>query len=95
MEGCILLLQACFDHLSIFARDLKDIKLHPLYTSIFRHILDKSNFSTVLSESMQCRALNEKLLQNLCGALHLSVPEKIGVGLALSNSEDHDTRMCG
>lgn len=94
-EGSILLLQACFDHLSIYGRDLKDMKLHPMYASIFRHILDKPNFSTILSESLQSTAINEELLQNLSGALQLSLPEKVGVGLALSNSEDNDTRMCG
>lgn len=95
MEGSILLLQACFDHLNIYGRDLKDIKLHPIYASVFKHILDKPNFSTILVESLQSTAINEELLQNLSSALHLSIPEKIGVGLALSYSEDHDTRMCG
>ncbi|KAH6817786.1 transcription regulator [Perilla frutescens var. frutescens] len=94
-EASILLLQACFDHLNIYGRDLKDMKLHPMYSSIFKHILDEPNFSTILSESLQTATINEELLQNLSGALHLSVPEKIGVGLALSNAEDHDTRMCG
>lgn len=95
MEGSILLLQACFDHLDIYSRDLKDMKPQPIFASIFKHVLDKPNFSSILSESLQAKSINEELLQNLSDALHLSVPEKIGVGLALSNSEDHDTRMCG
>lgn len=95
MEGSILLLQACLNHLNIYSRDLKDMKLQPIFASIFKHILDKPNFSSVLSESLQTKAINEELLQDLSDALHLSVPEKIGVGLAMSNSDDHDTRMCG
>ncbi|XP_057807321.1 uncharacterized protein LOC131021995 isoform X2 [Salvia miltiorrhiza] len=95
MVGSISLLQACFDHLNIYSRDLKDMKLQPIFASIFKHFLDKPNFSSILSESLQTKAINEELLQNLSDALHLSVPEKIGVGLALSDAEDHDTRMCG
>ncbi|GFP80906.1 ccr4-not transcription complex subunit 1 [Phtheirospermum japonicum] len=95
LEGRILLLQTCLDYLNIYGKDLKNMKLHPIYASIFKHILDKPNFSTVLSESLKTAPINEELLQNLSGALHLSASEKIGIGLALSNSENHDIRMCG
>lgn len=95
MEGSVLLLQTCLDHLNIYGKDLKNMKLHPVYASIFKHILDKPNFSTIFSESLRTAAISEELLQCLSGALQLSVPEKIGIGLALSNSEDHDIRMCG
>ncbi|KAL2234042.1 UNVERIFIED_CONTAM: CCR4-NOT transcription complex subunit 1 [Sesamum indicum] len=46
----------------------------------------------------ECEAaspINEELLQSLSGALQLGVSEKIGIGLALSSSENHDIRMCG
>lgn len=95
MESSILLLQTCLDHLNIYEKDLKNMKLHPVYASIFKHILDKPNFCTILSGSLRAVAINEELLQNLSVALQLSVPEKIGIGLALSNSEEHDIRMCG
>ncbi|KAL0425803.1 UNVERIFIED_CONTAM: CCR4-NOT transcription complex subunit [Sesamum radiatum] len=95
MEGSILLLQTCLDHLNIYGKDLKNVKLHPVYSSIFKHILDKPNFSTVFSESLRTTAINEELLQSLSGALQLAVSEKIGIGLALSSSENHDIRMCG
>ncbi|GER44883.1 transcription regulators [Striga asiatica] len=95
LEGSILLLQTCWDHLNIYDKDLKTMKLHPIYASVFKHILDKPNFSTVLSESLRTAPISEELLQNLSGALHLSMSEKIGIGLALSNSENHDIRICG
>ncbi|KAL3616494.1 hypothetical protein CASFOL_039884 [Castilleja foliolosa] len=95
MEGRVLLLQTCLDHLNIYDKDLESLKLHPIYASIFKHILDKPNFSTVLSESLRNAPINEELLQNFSGVLHLSTPEKIGIGLALSNSENHNIRMCG
>ncbi|CAA0820384.1 transcription regulators [Striga hermonthica] len=95
LEGSILLLQTCWDHLNIYGKDLKTMKLHPIYASVLKHILDKPNFSTVLSESLKTAPISEELLQNLSGALHLSMSEKIGIGLALSNSENHDIRICG
>ncbi|KAL3649432.1 hypothetical protein CASFOL_005835 [Castilleja foliolosa] len=95
LEGIIQLLQACLDHLNIYGKDLKNMKLHSLYTSILKNILDKPNFSTVLSESLRTAPINEEFLQNLLEALHLPASEKIGICLALSNSENHDIRMCG
>ncbi|XP_051134130.1 uncharacterized protein LOC127253505 [Andrographis paniculata] len=95
-EGCILLLQTCFNHLNIYEEDLKNLSLHPLYTSIFKHILDRHHFSTVLCKSLrEDTAITEEFLQNLAGALRLSLPEKIGVGLALSDSENQDVKNCG
>lgn len=71
------------------------MKPHPLYAAFFKHILHKPNFSTVLDESLRPEALNEEFLHNLSGALQLSVSEKIGVGLALSDSENLDISLCG
>lgn len=34
-------------------------------------------------------------IENFSDALHLSLPEKICIGLALSNSENFDIRICG
>ncbi|KAL2524782.1 Uncharacterized protein Adt_09836 [Abeliophyllum distichum] len=48
-----------------------------------------------LEECAAASTINEEFLQNLSDALHLSSYEKIGVGLALSNSENLDIRMCG
>lgn len=95
MDGSILLLQTCLDHANILGKDLKTLKLHPIYGSIFKYFLDRPNFSTLFTESLRTAEINEDFLQNLSGALHLSLPEKIGIGLALSNSENHDVRICG
>ncbi|CAI9769351.1 unnamed protein product [Fraxinus pennsylvanica] len=94
MEGSILVLQTCLDHLNIYG-NLKNMQLHPVYASIFKHMLDKPNFSTVFCGSLRTAAVNEEFLQNLSDALHLSVYEKMGVGLALSDAENLDIRMCG
>ncbi|CAA2972771.1 Hypothetical predicted protein [Olea europaea subsp. europaea] len=55
----------------------------------------KPNFSTVFCESLKTAAVNEESLQSLSDALHLSASERIGLGLALSDSENLDIRMCG
>ncbi|KAL7203784.1 hypothetical protein ACSBR2_016943 [Camellia fascicularis] len=94
-EGSMLLLQTCLDHLNIYGRDLKNMQLEPIFGSIFKYILDKPNFSTVLSESLRSTVINEDFLESLSNALNLSATEKIGIGLALSDSENLDISMCG
>ncbi|XP_059651610.1 uncharacterized protein LOC132299153 [Cornus florida] len=94
-EGCILLLQTCFDHLNIHGKDLRNVQLDPVFSSIFKYILDKPNFSTVFCESLRSTAINEDFLENLSDAFRLSASEKIGIGLALSDSESTDIRLCG
>ncbi|XAR63221.1 hypothetical protein NMG60_11023087 [Bertholletia excelsa] len=94
-EGSILLLQTCFDYLNIYEKDLKNMQLEPLFGSIFKCLLLKPNFSTVLSESLRIAVISEDFLENLSNALHLSVNEKVGFGLALSESENPDIRICG
>ena len=88
-------MQTCLDHLNIHGKDLKNLQLEPIFSSIFKYILDKPNFSTVLCESLRSEAINEDFLENLSNALQLSVSDKIGIGLALSDSENSDIRMLG
>ncbi|KAL1548658.1 transcription regulator [Salvia divinorum] len=63
MEGSILLLQACFDHLNIYSSELKDIKLQPMFASIFKHFLNKPNFSSVLNHDTRMCGKNFCLSQ--------------------------------
>lgn len=95
VEGSILLLQTCVDQLNIYGKDLKNTQLDPVFASIFRCILDKPSFSTAFSESLKDTAISEEFLVNLSTALQLTISEKIGVGLALSDSENVDVRNCG
>ncbi|CAK9174200.1 unnamed protein product, partial [Ilex paraguariensis] len=95
VEGSILLLQTCLDHLNIYGKDLKNMQMEPVFTSIVKFLFDKPNFSTVLCESLKSTAIDEDFLGNFCNALCLSASEKVGVGLALSDSERLDVRLCG
>nr|XP_025640967.1 CCR4-NOT transcription complex subunit 1 isoform X1 [Arachis hypogaea] len=93
--GCILLLQTCFDHFNYVRRDLKDVKYEPILGAVIKHLLDKPNFSTVFSESMKNIDINENFLANFCNGLQLSLLEKITISLALSDSENPETRLSG
>ncbi|CAN4111809.1 unnamed protein product [Withania somnifera] len=95
VEGSTLLLRTCIDHLNVYGEDSKKTQLDPIFASIFRCILDKPNFSTVFSESLKDTAVSEEFLVILSNAFHLEIAEKIGVGLALSDSENVDVKKCG
>lgn len=71
------------------------MQLELAVASIFKFLLGKPNFSTVFCESLRNTEINEGALENFSNVLHLSVSEKIGIGLALSDSENLDTRNCG
>ncbi|KAF5959836.1 hypothetical protein HYC85_001045 [Camellia sinensis] len=66
-----------------------------LLAAIFRYLLQWPNFSTVFCEAVRTMVISEQLLTDFCDALHLSVSEKIGIGLALANSENVDIRTSG
>ncbi|KAF8379221.1 hypothetical protein HHK36_028651 [Tetracentron sinense] len=95
-EGSILLLQTCLDHMNFHGGDIQSMQLKPDFlAALFRYFLGRPNFSTVFCEALRTTVINEGFLGDLCNALHLSVSEKIGIGLALSDSEDLDIRMTG
>ncbi|KAJ6337998.1 hypothetical protein OIU76_007635 [Salix suchowensis] len=90
LEGSILTLQTCLDYLKT---DLKNMQLEPVLVSVFKFVLDKPNFATVFCQSLKSTEITEDFLEKLSNLLKLSVAEKIGTGLALSESENADTRM--
>ncbi|CAN1849444.1 CCR4-NOT transcription complex subunit 1 [Linum perenne] len=93
VEGCIMLLQICFEHLNIYRADLQNVHLEQVLESIFKFLMSKPNFSTVFCQSLGGVEISEQVLENLSISLHLTVQEKIGVGLALSDSDSLDSRM--
>ena len=89
------MLQTCLDCLNSHKTDSKNLQSEQVVASIFRHAMDKPNFSTVFCQSLRSMDISEDFLENFSKAIQLSVSEKIGVALALSDSENPDTRMCG
>ncbi|KAD3069237.1 hypothetical protein R6Q59_016720 [Mikania micrantha] len=94
-EGNIWLLETCLVHFNVYEKDLKSIHLEPVVASIFRKLLEKPQFSTVFSMSVRPTAITEDFLDNFSVALQLSSYEKLGFGLALTDSENNDIRMAG
>jgi len=91
-EGSVLTLQTCLEYLKT---DLKNIQLEPVLVSVFKFVLDKPNSSTVFCQSLRSLEITENFLEKLSNSLKLSVAEKIGIGLALTDAENADTRMFG
>lgn len=95
VEGSVLVLQTCLEQLHFNRTDLKGMQLEPVFVSIFKFLLDKPNFSTVFCQSLRSLEINDEFLENLSNVLHLSLSEKISIGLALSDSEIVESRMSG
>ncbi|KHG27375.1 CCR4-NOT transcription complex subunit 1 [Gossypium arboreum] len=95
IEGNTLVLQTCLDCLSSHKTDSKNLQSEQVVASIFRHAMDKPNFCTVFCQSLRSMDISENFLENFSKTLQLSLSEKIAVGLALSDSENPETRMCG
>ncbi|TYH38529.1 hypothetical protein ES332_D12G116000v1 [Gossypium tomentosum] len=95
IEGSTLVLQTCLDCLSSHKTDSKNLQSEQVVASIFRHAMDKPNFCTVFCQSLRSMDISENFLENFSKTLQLSLSEKIAVGLALSDSENPETRMCG
>ncbi|XP_068649486.1 uncharacterized protein [Aristolochia californica] len=92
-EDSILLLQTLLDQVNIRDGDMQ-LKLD-LLSSIFRHLMGRPNFTTVFCVALRNTQMSEGFLTELSNAMNLTTPEKIGVGLALSDSENLDFRMKG
>ncbi|XP_057532309.1 uncharacterized protein LOC130810318 isoform X1 [Amaranthus tricolor] len=95
LEGSLLILQTCLDCMHLNGADVKNVNLHSVISSVFRFIMDKPNFSTVLCQSLKNIAIKDGFLDDLSTALSLSISEKIATGLALSESESPEARLIG
>ncbi|XP_020519676.1 CCR4-NOT transcription complex subunit 1 isoform X1 [Amborella trichopoda] len=96
LDSSILLLQICFNQVTFNEGDNRTMQLKlNLFSAVFTYLLGKPNFSTIFCESVRNINMNETFLGDLSRALHLSISEKIGIGLALSDSDDPDIRMRG
>ncbi|KZV18909.1 hypothetical protein F511_17815 [Dorcoceras hygrometricum] len=78
-EGSILLLQICLDHLHIYLKDSKNRQMHPIFASLFKHIMDKPNFGTVMCQSLSTAAINGEYLQNLSNAFWIQASKLLVV----------------
>ncbi|XP_020701272.1 CCR4-NOT transcription complex subunit 1 isoform X2 [Dendrobium catenatum] len=94
-EGSILLLQSCLDMLNYSGGHPNLQPQLDLVSAIFKHLLHRPNFSTIFCESLRLTSMSEGFLVDLSNTLRLSNAEKVGVGLALSESENIDLKIIG
>ncbi|XP_068669588.1 uncharacterized protein [Aristolochia californica] len=92
-EDSILLLQTLLDQVN-FRDGNMQLKLD-LLSAIFRHLMGRPNFTTVFCVALRNTQISEDFLSDLSNAMNLTTPEKIGVGLAFSDSENLDVRVKG
>ncbi|KAK8565927.1 hypothetical protein V6N12_059472 [Hibiscus sabdariffa] len=95
IDGSILVLQTCLDCLNSHHTDSKNFQFEQVVASIFRHAMGKPNFCTAFCQSLRSMDISEDFLENFSKAMQFSVSEKLGIGLALSDSETPETRICG
>ncbi|XP_044957185.1 uncharacterized protein LOC123408030 [Hordeum vulgare subsp. vulgare] len=96
-DGCLLMLQVCLDEVLLNDREAKNLQLkHDLLSSTFRYCLDKTYFSTCFCEAlMRIKTATDGLLETLSSVLELSAAEKVGIGLALSDSDNSGMKLKG
>ncbi|KAJ1296292.1 hypothetical protein BS78_01G288700 [Paspalum vaginatum] len=95
-DGCTLLLQVCVDEVLMNVGGAKNPQSkHNLVAVIFRYCLDKPYFSTSFCEALRAISVSDGFLETLSNELQLSAAERVGVGLALSDSENLDLNLEG
>jgi len=95
-DGCVLLLQVCVDEMLLNIGGAKNHQLkHDLVATIFRYCVDKPYFSTSFCEALRAIPVSDGFLETLSNELELSAAERVGVGLALSDSENPDLNLEG
>ncbi|KAM0934312.1 putative CCR4-Not complex component, Not1, MIF4G-like domain superfamily [Dioscorea sansibarensis] len=95
-EGGLLALKCCFEQMNFDVGDVQSLQLKcHIVAAVLRYLMSRPNFSTVFCEALRTTVMTEGFLENLSNALKLSTVEQIGVGLALSESENLDFKMGG
>jgi len=89
LDGSIVLLQSCLNQMNLCQGDVQNMQLKlELLSIVVKYLVHQPNFSTVFCEAMKNTHTGESILVDLSKTLHLSLPEQIGLGLALADSED-------
>ncbi|XP_020095725.1 CCR4-NOT transcription complex subunit 1 isoform X2 [Ananas comosus] len=95
-DGNILLLQICLDQLELNGGEIHNSQIKwDLLSAIFRNLLERPNFTTGFCEALNAESMTDGFLEGLSKAFKLSMPERIGIGLALFDSENSSSRMRG
>ncbi|XP_057867287.2 uncharacterized protein LOC131074644 isoform X3 [Cryptomeria japonica] len=89
LDCSIVLLQSCLDQVNLRDGDVQNMQLKlELLSVVVRHLVHQPNFSTVFCQAVQNTHITEDILGDLSKALHLSLPEQLGLGFALADSDN-------
>ncbi|XP_062201118.1 uncharacterized protein LOC133903692 isoform X2 [Phragmites australis] len=95
-DGCVLLLQVCVDEVLLNVGGAKNPQLkRDLLSVIFRYCVYKPYFSTSFCEALRTIPAGDGFIETLSNELELSAAERVGIGLALSDSENLDLNVQG
>ena len=84
-----MLLQSCLDQLNLCEGDAQNMQFKlKLLSVVVKYMMHRPNFNTVFCEVVKNTHTGERILGDLSKTLHLSLPEQIGLGLALADSDD-------
>lgn len=90
------MLQICLDQLELNGGEIQNSQIKwDLLSAIFRNLLERPNFTTGFCEALNSESMTDGFLEGLSKAFKLSMPERIGIGLALFDSENPSSRMRG
>ncbi|WVZ55056.1 hypothetical protein U9M48_005770 [Paspalum notatum var. saurae] len=96
LDGCALVLRVFLNQVLLNAGELMNQQLQRnLLSDVFRYCLAKTYFSTSFCEALKAIDLTDVSLEAFSNLLQLSAAEKVGVGFALSDSEDSETKRKG
>lgn len=83
------------DEVLLNARGANNSPQKHVLSAIFRYCVDKPYFSTSFCEALRVGSVTDGFLETLSNELELSAAERVGMGLALSDSESMELSLEG
>jgi CCR4-NOT transcription complex subunit 1 len=97
IDGSLILLRNCLEQINLHQGEVHNLPLKlDLLARILKTLIHQPNSGSILCEALgHTSSFSEGFLENICSALKFSIPEQIGLGLALSDAEDQHLREEG
>ncbi|CAK9208187.1 unnamed protein product [Sphagnum jensenii] len=97
LDGSVLLLHNCLEQFDLREGDVQKLPVKlDLLALVVKKLVHQPNSGTVFCEALQhIPSVTEDFLENLSKTLKLSLPEQIGLGLALTDAEEFSCSQAG
>ncbi|CAM6014740.1 unnamed protein product [Sphagnum balticum] len=97
LDGSVLLLHNCLEQFDLREGDVQKLPVKlDLLALVVKKLVHQPNSGTVFCEALQhIPSVTEGFLENLSKTLKLSLPEQIGLGLALTDAEEFSCSQAG